>query len=130
MFREVITMKYQKTFVAGGMALMLAISATAARGQSARWSGVGSTVSAQSADPITPGALGSPSGQISNDFPVTTYPDAAINMPQPPDTVSNPPPGFGFPSVPGPDFSSPALPAFPSSGFPAIGGSLPSFGRR
>jgi hypothetical protein len=45
-FREVITMNYLKTFAAGSMALMLAISATAARGQTAPSSGVGSTVSA------------------------------------------------------------------------------------
>ncbi len=116
-------MNYQKTFAAGGMALMLAISATGARGQTAPWSGVGSTVSAsQSADAMRAGAIGSPSDEVFNNFPLTTYPDAGMSMLQPPVTVSNPPRGFGFPSAPGPVFNSPAPPAFP---FPP-----PWFGRR
>ena len=68
-------MHVQKTFAAGGMALMLAISATAARAQVTPSSGFGPTFSATpNADGMTAGALGSGSGEFSNDFPMTTFP--------------------------------------------------------
>jgi hypothetical protein len=76
------------------------------------------------------GPIGSRSGQVSNNFRQTPYPEPGMAIPQPPANVLNPPPGFGFASPPGPVFNPPAFPAFPTPSFPATGGFSPSFGRR
>lgn len=124
-------MNYRRTFAAGGMALMLVISATGARAQTTPSSSLGSRFGADpDADPMTLGALGSPAGQFANNSLLTTDPDAGVGIPRPPDAFSNPPPGFDFQAASGPVFNPSAPPAFPTAGFPAIGGPLPSFGRR